>query len=117
MPSYMHVDLKEKVFMHQPPDFCDPNFPSHVCRLHKSLYDLKQAPRAQFDKCFKLSEDLDSHKHLLVIVLVYVDDILISGLNPSISKHFIQKFKYFISSQRFGSITLLLRIISSQIQR
>ena len=33
IPSYMHVDLKEKVFMHQPPDFCDPNFPMQTSQI------------------------------------------------------------------------------------
>jgi Reverse transcriptase (RNA-dependent DNA polymerase) len=34
--------------MTQPPDFVDPQHPDHVCRLNKTLYGLRQSPRAWF---------------------------------------------------------------------
>ena len=89
--------------MQQPPGFIDSNLPSHVCKLHKSLYGLKQAPRAWFDKLFQALKSFGFTQScsdaslfvikdlVLVIVLVYVDDILVSGPDPSVCTRFIQK--------------------------
>ncbi|GKC08062.1 retrovirus-related pol polyprotein from transposon TNT 1-94 [Tanacetum coccineum] len=42
--------LKEEVYVSQPDDFVDPDFPDHVYRLKKALYGLKQAPKVWYDK-------------------------------------------------------------------
>ncbi|KAL9271063.1 Retrovirus-related Pol polyprotein from transposon RE1-like protein [Drosera capensis] len=82
--------------MIQPPGFVDAGRPDHVCRLHRSLYGLKQAPRAWF--C-RLSQNLVAQGFagsktdpslfiyarggVFLYLLVYVDDIIVTGNSAS----------------------------------
>ena len=42
--------IEEEVYMEIPPGYSRPEVIGHVCRLKKSLYSLKQSPRAWFDR-------------------------------------------------------------------
>ncbi|GKE16484.1 retrovirus-related pol polyprotein from transposon TNT 1-94 [Tanacetum coccineum] len=44
--AFLNGPLKEEVFVHKPDSFVDPEFPNHVYRLKKALYDLNKAPKA-----------------------------------------------------------------------
>ncbi|KAL0544577.1 hypothetical protein IC582_019694 [Cucumis melo] len=48
--AFLHSDLQEEVYMEQPPEFVAQGESDKVCRLRKSLYGLKQSPRARFGK-------------------------------------------------------------------
>lgn len=81
--------------MTQPPSFVDPDQPTSVCKLRKAIYGLKQAPRAWYQELrtylvqagFTNSVSDTSLFHLcrpsgMIYLLVYVDDIIITGSNP-----------------------------------
>ncbi|KAI5334718.1 hypothetical protein L3X38_024851 [Prunus dulcis] len=78
--------------MTQPPGFIDHSQPSHVCRLHKAIYSLKQAPRAWYTelKQFLISFGFHNSKSdsslfiynttdVTIYFLVYVEDLLVTG--------------------------------------
>ncbi|KAH9762946.1 retrovirus-related pol polyprotein from transposon RE1 [Citrus sinensis] len=102
--AFLHGILTENVFMHQPEGFVHPQFPSHVCQLTKALYGLKQAPRAWYDRlkssllqwgfiASKSDTSLFIH-HVgedIVVILIYVDDILITGSNSKFVEGVINK--------------------------
>ena len=89
--AFLHGDLAEEVYMKLPPGF-ESLDPSLVCRLRKSFYGLKQAPRCWFAKlvtALKTYGFLQSYSdyslfsftkaNIQINVLVYVDDLIISG--------------------------------------
>ena len=48
--AFLNVDLAEDVFIEQPTGFISFTAPTHVCKFNKSLYGLKQSPRASYNK-------------------------------------------------------------------
>jgi hypothetical protein len=90
--AFLHGTLTEEVYMQQPPGFTHPDKPHHVCRLRKSIYGLKQAPRAWYHTlrkflcdCGFVNSKSDSslfilqHHGTILYILVYVDDIIVTG--------------------------------------
>jgi hypothetical protein len=43
--AFLNGDMKEIIYVQQPPRFVDDNNPGTVLFLHKALYGLQQAPR------------------------------------------------------------------------
>lgn len=95
--AFLHATLHEEVYVSQPPGFVDPDRPTHVCRLNKALYGLKQALRAWYDElktfltqmgCHNSTADTSIFIYLhgvhILYVLVYVDDIIITGSSSSL---------------------------------
>ena len=87
--AFLNGDLKEEVYVKQPPGFEDAELPNHVFRLNKTLYGLKQAPRAWYERLSKFllkngfkRGKIDNTLFLLkreqelLIIQVYVDDII-----------------------------------------
>ena len=51
--AFLNGDLKEAVFVKQPPGFEDAELPDHVFRLNKALYGLKKTPGAWYERLSK----------------------------------------------------------------
>ena len=51
--AFLNGDLKDEVFIKQPPGFEDAELPDHVFRFNKALYGLKQDPRAWYERLSK----------------------------------------------------------------
>lgn len=95
--AFLHGTLTDEVYVSQPPGFVDPDRPSHVCRLKKALYGLKEAPRAWYQElktylpqmgCHNSTADtyvfIYLHESHVLYILVYVDDIIITGSSSSL---------------------------------
>ncbi|XP_070057489.1 uncharacterized protein [Nicotiana tomentosiformis] len=90
--AFLNGQLEEEVYMDPPPGF-EGMYKSKVCRLRRSLYGLKQSPRAWFERFTQFVKkqgyvqgQVDHAmftRHSLegktTVLIVYVDDIILIG--------------------------------------
>ena len=55
--AFLNRYLKEEVYVSQPPGFENHDLPNHVFKLDKTLYGLKQALRAWYERLSRLLID------------------------------------------------------------
>ncbi|RVX05834.1 Retrovirus-related Pol polyprotein from transposon TNT 1-94 [Vitis vinifera] len=96
--AFLHGELEEQIYMHQPEGFIISGKENHVCLLKKSLYGLKQSPRQWYKRfvTFMIGNESNDyhrseydncvyHKKLFdgsfIYLLLYVDDMLIAYKN------------------------------------
>ncbi|KAF3633189.1 Omega-amidase NIT2 [Capsicum annuum] len=110
--AFLHGDLEEEVYMEQTPSFvAQGESSSLVCRLRKSLYGLKQSPRAWFGKFSTVIQEfgmirsgvdhsvfyVHSEPNLCIYLVVYVNDIVITDNDQdgitNLKQHLFQHFQ------------------------
>ena len=90
--AFFHGELDREIYMNQQMGFQSQGHPEYVCKMRKALYGLKQAPRAWYGKIAEFltqsgysitpadsSLFVKANGGKLAIVLVYVDDLIITG--------------------------------------
>ncbi|PKU85564.1 Retrovirus-related Pol polyprotein from transposon TNT 1-94 [Dendrobium catenatum] len=113
--AFLHGQLTDTVYMTQPRGFIDNEFPDHVCHLRKSIYGLRQAPRQWYTTFTNYLIHLGFHystadpslltfKHdsTLIFLLVYVDDILVTGNNEALLSDMLSKLHNKFNMKNLG---------------
>jgi hypothetical protein len=99
--AFLNGPIKEEMYVKQSPGFESEGYPNHVYKLHKVLYELKQAPRAWYEclsdfliengfRIGKADSTLFTRKmgKKLFVCQIYVDDIIFGSTN----KYFCDEF-------------------------
>ena len=96
--AFLHGELEEEIYMKIPPGYSKIQITNNsVCIVKKSLYGLKQSSQAWFGKFSQVIKQSDysrsngdhtvfykhSTKDKLTILVIYVDDIIITGNDPT----------------------------------
>lgn len=121
--AFLHGNLNETVYMHQPMGFKDPTRPDHVCLLRKSLYGLKQAPRAWYQRFADFVATIgfthSKSDHSLFIycrgidiayILLYVDDIILTTSSDALRCSIISLLSAEFAMKDLGQLSYFLGI-------
>nr|GEW58500.1 ribonuclease H-like domain-containing protein [Tanacetum cinerariifolium] len=121
--AFLHGDLSETVYMHHPPGFRDYVHPDYVCLLQWSLYGLKHAPRAWFQRFASYFTRVgfthsrcDSSLFIYrqgtdtAYLLLYVDDIVLTTSFESLLQKVIRSLHQEFAMTDLGPLNYFLGI-------
>ena len=129
--AFLNRELKEEVYLQQPPGFESQEFPNHYYKLEKAVYGLKQALRAWYET---LSEFLvmsgykrgvidptlfrKANGNHLMLDQIYVDDIIFGSTDQGMVNDFakLMTSKFQMSMNREINFFLGLQVVTSRNQ-
>ena len=119
--AFLNGFLNEEVFVEQPKGFQDPHFSDHVLRLKKAVYEMKQAPRAWYDRLTNYLLDrgfqrgyidrtlfVKKDENYLLVAQVYVDDIVFRATVDARAIKFFKEMKKEFEMCMVGELTFFL---------
>nr|GEU76703.1 retrovirus-related Pol polyprotein from transposon TNT 1-94 [Tanacetum cinerariifolium] len=128
--AFLNGKLKEEVYVSQPEGFVDQDNPSHVYKLKKALYSLKQAPCAWYDmlSSFLISQHFSKGAvdptlftrkagNDLLLVQIYVDDIIFAFTNNAMCNEFANQITTKFKMSMMGQMSFFLGLQISQSPR
>ena len=121
--AFLQGTLTDEVYMAQPPGYLDKGSPNHVCRLKKAIYGLKQAPRAWYTELTNFLLGLgfkravsDTSLFILssnpypIYLIVYVDDIILTGPHAATIDTFIHTLANRFALKDLGTLSYFLGV-------
>ena len=121
--AFLHGLLDDVVYMKKPQGYKDLSNRNLVCKLTKSLCGLRQAPRAWYAMLsnFLLQQGFVNSKadpsllilhskSAITLVLVYVDDLIITGSDSKLVSDFIDVLSTRFSMKDLGFLSYFLGI-------
>jgi hypothetical protein len=121
--AFLHGNLQEQVYSQQPSGFVDTRRPDDVCLLSRSLYGLRQAPRAWFDRFVSHVTSLGfvqskADASLFVYhrngatgyLLLYVDDMILTASTTTLLHHIIARLHNAFAVKDMGPVRHFLGI-------
>ncbi|GJX72523.1 retrovirus-related pol polyprotein from transposon TNT 1-94 [Tanacetum coccineum] len=125
--AFLNGVLREEVYVSRLEGFIDQDHPNYVYRLKKTLYRLKQAPRAWYDMLskFLLSQqfskgDVDptlftmKEEKDILLVKIYVDDIIFASTNTELCDTFANIMSSKFKMSIMGKLSFFLGLQISQ---
>lgn len=127
--AFLNGVLNEEVYVEQPSGYETKGKESKVYRLKKALYGLKQAPRAWYSRIdsYFINKNfckcdgeptlyIKENKGMILIVVLYVDDLLFLGSNEEIVNNFKKEMKEEFEMTDLGLLRYFLGIEVQQLE-
>jgi hypothetical protein len=127
---FLNGNLEEEVYIEQPEGFLLSENKDHVCRLKKTLYGIKQAPRAWYSRLDKYLQQqgfkrgiVDNNIYIKtvgenqLIVVVYVDDIIFGGNMNKMCQEFAIEMQKEFEMSMLGELSFFLGLHISQFDK